>query len=38
VDAVCSDLGNALISGKLKALLAVAGKVQQGGNRLRQAM
>jgi uncharacterized peroxidase-related enzyme len=34
VDAVCSDLDNAPVSGKLKALLAVAGEVQQGGKQV----
>jgi uncharacterized peroxidase-related enzyme len=34
VDAVCSDLVTAPISDKLRALLAVAGKVQQGGKQV----
>jgi hypothetical protein len=31
VDAVCSDYRGAQVSEKLKALLAIAGKVQEGG-------
>lgn len=34
VDAVCANYNEAPISGKLKALLAIAGKVQRGGNRV----
>lgn len=34
VDAVCSDYNSAPVSEKLKALLAIAGKVQQGGKKV----